>query len=147
MRAVGGASSAFSGSLMLASESGLPSKPRVASCGSVPPTVMVPAMALYAIDWPPTVTLPSVMESGVVGVWGAADTIAAEGFSSGLSCAKLTDEAAKTAAMVRQTKGEGRQGRVWNMYFTSGGWMNPSIASDDSFTAEVSPIGGATICG
>ncbi len=80
------------------------------------------------MDWPPTVTLPSVMESGVVGVWGVADAGAAEGFSSGLSCAKLADEAANMAAMVRQTKGEGRQGRVRNMYFTSGGWMNPEYS-------------------
>ena len=45
MRAVGGASSIRSGRWMLASGIGLPSKPMVASCGSEPPTLMVPAMA------------------------------------------------------------------------------------------------------
>ena len=53
---------------MLASGMGLPSKPMVASCGSEPPTVMVPAMARYAIDWPLMLTVPSVVESGVMGV-------------------------------------------------------------------------------
>src|SRR5271154_5414180 len=76
--------------------------------------------------WPPTLTLPSVMESGVVGVWGAAAGVeAAAVFSSGLSClscAKLLDEAVNAAAMVsKQTKGIGRLGRARSMDSTSGG--------------------------
>src|SRR5437588_194250 len=103
MRAVGGASSIFSGRWMLASGMGLPSKPRVASCGSEPPTVMVPAIALYAIDWPLMLTMPSVVESGVVGVAGVCGAAVAAGFSSGFSCAMAMVVAVRTDAIVKET--------------------------------------------
>jgi hypothetical protein len=45
----------------------------MASCESLAPTVISPATALYAMDLPPTVTEPSVVESGgsAVGFMGS----------------------------------------------------------------------------
>src|SRR5580704_15705912 len=80
----------------------------MASCASLDPTVRVPATALYAIACPPTLTEPSVVESGSTVATGAAGVPATTTFSSFFlslsffSCAAApsvdTAEAVKTPA-------------------------------------------------
>src|SRR5271169_4530719 len=79
------------------------------------------------MGWPPTLTLPSVMESGVVGGAGvcAAGVAGAAGFSSGFSCAGTAVEAVNTAASVNRAYGAGQLRQATTIHSTSRVWDVP----------------------
>ena len=72
-------------------------RPSCASCSSVEPTVMVPAMAVYAMCCPPTSIVPCVVESGGGGAGSVALSVVA-GFAAVLSSCAQTDPTRMSAA-------------------------------------------------